>query len=77
MQKSNLHTLKMTENCVAMQAKTFRQSLYTIDKENGCSSNACICLHRSLKLSTDDHSDFVAVKLKIGYMFSCNCIVLY
>jgi len=26
----------------------------------GDSSNACVCLYKSLKLATDDHSDFVA-----------------
>jgi len=30
-------------------------------KKTGDNSNACVCLYRSLKLLTDDHSDFVAV----------------
>jgi len=30
-------------------------------RQTGDSSNACVCLYRSLKLLTDDHSEFAAV----------------
>jgi len=41
-------------------------------KKTGDSGNACVCFHMSLKLSTDDNSDFVAVKLKTDYMLLSN-----
>jgi len=37
-------------------------------KKTGDSSNTCVCLHRSLKLLTDDHSDFVELR---DYMLLC------
>jgi len=37
-------------------------------KEIGDSSNACVCLYRSVKLLTDDHKDFAAVQLQRYYI---------
>ena len=37
-------------------------------KKIGHSSNACVCLYRSVKLLTDDHKDFAAVQLQTYYI---------
>jgi len=39
-------------------------------KKTGDSTNTCVCLYKSLKLLTGDHSDFAAVQLKTD-----NCLV--
>jgi len=52
--------MKMAKKCVAMQ-RHGATHCKPETKKTGDSSNACICLYRSLKLLTDDHSDIVAV----------------
>jgi len=45
-----------------MQTKTLHFSFFEPEiKKMEDSNNACVCSYRSLKLLTDDHSDFVAV----------------
>jgi len=43
-------------------------------KKIGGSSNACVCLCRSMKLLTDDHKDFAAGQLQTYYIALRNLI---
>jgi len=55
-------------------------------KKIGDSSNACVCLYRSVKLPTDDYKEFAAVQVQtyyialrnlrfnyVDFLANCNC----
>ena len=71
--KIKLTIVKMPKKCVAMPTIDVVQVICKPEaKKTGDSSNACVCLFRSLKLSTDDQVTSKRSQLKTYYIVLCN-----